>query len=80
MPWRAFGDKLIVALSTDEFNFIEKHKTTTNSYADRNPYTHGHSDTDCYFYCYTECHTHVDAKVYTSTQASAHSSPSAELS
>jgi glycerol-3-phosphate cytidylyltransferase len=29
------GDRLIVALSTDEFSWNEKQKTCTNSYADR---------------------------------------------
>ena len=32
---KGLGDKLIVALSTDEFNWVEKQKTCTNSYADR---------------------------------------------
>lgn len=32
---RNLGDKLIVALSTDEFNWVEKQKTCTNSYEDR---------------------------------------------
>jgi glycerol-3-phosphate cytidylyltransferase len=32
---RALGDRLIVALSTDEFNLVEKSKTCTNSYSDR---------------------------------------------
>ncbi len=32
---KALGDRLIVALSTDEFNLIEKNKTCTNNYADR---------------------------------------------
>ncbi len=32
---KALGDKLIVALSTDEFNLIEKNKTCSNTYADR---------------------------------------------
>jgi glycerol-3-phosphate cytidylyltransferase len=31
----ALGDRLIVALSTDEFNLREKNKTCTNSYSDR---------------------------------------------
>lgn len=29
------GDQLIIALSTDEFNLIEKNKVCTHSYADR---------------------------------------------
>lgn len=32
---RALGDRLIVALSTDEFNLIEKNKTCTHCYEDR---------------------------------------------
>ena len=32
---RALGDRLIVALSTDEFNQIEKNKTCTHCYEDR---------------------------------------------
>jgi glycerol-3-phosphate cytidylyltransferase len=32
---RALGDKLIVALSTDEFNLTEKNKVCVNTYADR---------------------------------------------
>jgi glycerol-3-phosphate cytidylyltransferase len=32
---KALGDQLIVALSTDEFNLIEKNKVCTNNYADR---------------------------------------------
>lgn len=32
---RNLGDKLIVALSTDEFNLVEKNKTCTNTYEDR---------------------------------------------
>lgn len=32
---RALGDKLIVAVSTDEFNLTEKNKVCVNSYADR---------------------------------------------
>src|SRR6478672_9089068 len=32
---RNLGDKLIVAVSTDEFNLIEKNKRCINSYADR---------------------------------------------
>lgn len=32
---RNLGDRLIVALSTDEFNLVEKNKTCTNNYADR---------------------------------------------
>ncbi|MES2474363.1 MAG: glycerol-3-phosphate cytidylyltransferase [Verrucomicrobiota bacterium] len=32
---RALGDRLIVALSTDEFNLTEKNKVCINSYADR---------------------------------------------
>lgn len=32
---RALGDKLIVALSTDEFNLVEKNKTCAASYEDR---------------------------------------------
>lgn len=32
---RALGDKLIVALSTDEFNLVEKNKTCASNYADR---------------------------------------------
>lgn len=32
---RALGDKLIVGLSTDEFNGVEKNKTCVNCYADR---------------------------------------------
>jgi len=32
---RNLGDRLIVALSTDEFNWVEKNKTCTNSYKDR---------------------------------------------
>lgn len=31
----AIGDRLIVALSTDEFNLREKNKTCVNSYSDR---------------------------------------------
>ncbi|NJM37440.1 MAG: glycerol-3-phosphate cytidylyltransferase [Akkermansiaceae bacterium] len=32
---RDLGDRLIVALSTDEFNWVEKQKTCVNTYADR---------------------------------------------
>ena len=32
---RALGDRLIVALSTDEFNLAEKNKVCVNTYADR---------------------------------------------
>lgn len=32
---KALGDKLIVAVSTDEFNLNEKNKVCVNSYADR---------------------------------------------
>lgn len=32
---RSHGDRLIVALSTDTFNLVEKKKTCINSYADR---------------------------------------------
>lgn len=32
---KALGEKLIVALSTDDFNLREKNKTCANSYADR---------------------------------------------
>jgi glycerol-3-phosphate cytidylyltransferase len=32
---KALGDKLIVAVSTDEFNLTEKNKVCVNSYADR---------------------------------------------
>lgn len=32
---KALGDKLIVALSTDEFNLVEKNKTCASNYADR---------------------------------------------
>lgn len=32
---RALGDRLIVALSTDEFNSVEKNKTCTHCYEDR---------------------------------------------
>lgn len=32
---RSLGDRLIVAISTDEFNLIEKDKTCANSYEDR---------------------------------------------
>lgn len=32
---KALGDKLIVALSTDEFNWIEKNKTCASNYKDR---------------------------------------------
>ena len=32
---RALGDRLIVALSTDEFNLTEKNKVCVNPYADR---------------------------------------------
>jgi len=32
---KELGDRLIVALSTDEFNLIEKNKECTNIYADR---------------------------------------------
>lgn len=32
---KALGDRLIVALSTDEFNLAEKNKVCVNSYADR---------------------------------------------
>lgn len=32
---RNLGDRLIVALSTDEFNWVEKNKTCVNNYEDR---------------------------------------------
>lgn len=32
---KALGDRLIVALSTDEFNLVEKEKTCANNYEDR---------------------------------------------
>jgi len=32
---RDLGDRLIVALSTDEFNWVEKNKTCVNNYQDR---------------------------------------------
>jgi glycerol-3-phosphate cytidylyltransferase len=32
---RDLGDRLIVALSTDEFNLVEKNKTCVNNYQDR---------------------------------------------